>query len=262
LLVFLPSLALSAYFLFMKLDHFVIHIDNDETILSDLKRKIEPLGFPFEPKWGKGTAGFKAANIWIGRQYFEIVRLLKPDGGGWTKHWVERHNLGKRGIYCVFFATDNIDEVSEQLKSNGVKIQGPDRISFKTLFGLLKKTLPWKLIYTPQIPGTDIEIGFIQYDPDPKDRIKKYLVPNADENGIEGIDSASISLPLTDESISYLRKIFPHGNVSPDRYEVQMTNGTLTFLNSSTTTLSLKAKNTNPKYLGKRFDFQNVSVTL
>lgn len=46
----------------MKLDHFVVHIDNDEKILSDLKAKIEPLGYPFRPKAGKGTRGFKAAN--------------------------------------------------------------------------------------------------------------------------------------------------------------------------------------------------------
>jgi len=69
----------------MKLDHFVVHIDNDESILERLKQTIEPLGFPFEPKRGKGTKGFKAANIWIGRQYFEIIRLLRPDGGGWPE---------------------------------------------------------------------------------------------------------------------------------------------------------------------------------
>ena len=39
----------------IKLDHFVVHVDNDMNALNDLKDRIVPLGFPFEPKWGKGT---------------------------------------------------------------------------------------------------------------------------------------------------------------------------------------------------------------
>jgi hypothetical protein len=33
-------------------------------------------------------------------------------------------------------------------------------ITFKALFGLLKKSLPFRLVYTPPIPGTDLEIFF------------------------------------------------------------------------------------------------------
>ena len=49
----------------IRLDHFVVNIDNDVEKLKALKRQIEPLGYPFEPTWGKGTKGFKVANIWI-----------------------------------------------------------------------------------------------------------------------------------------------------------------------------------------------------
>ena len=85
----------------LTLDHFVVHIDNDPAILADLKKRLVGSGVPFEPEWGKGTKGFKAANIWIGRQYFEIIRILRPDGGGWVPRWVERHHRGRRGLYCV-----------------------------------------------------------------------------------------------------------------------------------------------------------------
>lgn len=193
----------------MNFDHVVVHIDNDEQILSDLKQKAENVGVPFEPSWGKGTKGFKTSNIWIGRQYFEIIRLLHPDGGGWEQRWVSKYNVGKRGAFCLFLQTNNIHSVANKLRAYGLAIDGPKRLSFKGFFGLIKKTLPWELIYLPAIPGTDLEIGFIQYDPDPKDRIKQFLVPNADENGIAGITSAEVTLPLSAEVRQFLQKLFP-----------------------------------------------------
>lgn len=50
----------------MRLDHFVVHIDGDQTKLETLKNTIEPMGFPFNPNAGKRTKGFQVANIWIG----------------------------------------------------------------------------------------------------------------------------------------------------------------------------------------------------
>lgn len=244
----------------LKLDHFVVHIDNDEAILNKLKQQIEPLGFPFEPTWGKGTSGFKAANIWIDRQYFEIIRLLDKNGGGWTRHWVEQYNQGKRGIYCIFLVTDKLDDVSQSIKTAGIEVQGPERISFKALFGLIKKTLPWRLVYLPKIPGTSLEIGFIQYDPDPKDRIKQFLVPNSDEKGIVGIPSATIFIPLNDEAIKFLTKIFPLYARKNNELLVHLKNGTLTFKNSDRIRVELIAETSNAKLQGNSFSFENVLV--
>jgi Glyoxalase-like domain len=202
----------------MNLDHVVVHIDNNERILSDLKKQAENAGVPFEPSWGKGTKGFKASNIWIGRQYFEIIRLLKPDGGGWEERWVSSYNAGKRGVFCLFLQTNDIRSVANRLRADGLSIDGPKRQNFKGFFGLFKKTLPWELIYLPPIPGTDLEIGFIQYDPDPKDRIKQFLVPNAEENGIDGITSAEVVLPLSSEAREFLQQIFPEAKNSTQEW--------------------------------------------
>lgn len=244
----------------MKLDHFVVHIENDDAILEQLKRTIEPLGFPFEPTWGKGTAGFKAANIWIGRQYFEIIRLLKPDGGGWPEKWVQRHHTGKRGVYCIFLVTDDLSAIANSLSVHGVPIQGPERISFRAFFGLFKKTLPWQLIYLPEIPGTHLEIGFIQYDPDPKDRIKQFLVPNSDERGIMGISAATVHLPLDERSREFLKRVFPGIQENGHGLSVPLKNGELKFLAAATTFVDLKADVNSDQLKERSFRFENLSV--
>jgi hypothetical protein len=245
----------------LKLDHFVVHIDNDEKILSDLKGEIEPLGFPFEPQWGKGTKGFKAANIWIGRQYFEIIRLLRPDGGGWVPKWIKRHSDGIRGLYCIFIATKEIEKIASNLKISGLQIQGPERITFKAFFGLIKKTLPWRLIYLPPIPGTNLEIGFIQYDPDPSDRIKQYLVPNSDERGITGVSSARVHLPLSDEARTYLQKLFPGGASSQNQFEIPLSSGHLIFEHQPDKVhVTLFVDSKDSQHPRGKFQFLNVAV--
>ena len=95
----------------VRLDHFVVNIDNNMEKLKELKKQIEPLGYPFEPTWGKGTKGFKVANIWIGLQYLEMVWLKKKDGGGWKPDWVEKYNNGHRGIIAIYLMTDKLDEI-------------------------------------------------------------------------------------------------------------------------------------------------------
>mgnify|MGYP000877496221 FL=1 len=58
----------------MKLDHFVVNIDKkyqkDEKNISNISDSI-----PYEPKWGKGTKGFKVSNLWIGNEYLEMVHV-------------------------------------------------------------------------------------------------------------------------------------------------------------------------------------------
>ena len=216
------------------LDHFVVHIDNDEALLDDLKTRLATCGVPFEPTWGKGTKGFKAANIWIGSQYFEIVRLLRPDGGGWVPKWVERHQAGKRGLYCLFLETDELDTVVERLHAAGIEAGEPERITFRGFLGLFKKTMPWRVLYLPTIPGTDLEIGFIEYDPGAREKLAPYLVPNAAENGITGVTNATLNLPLTETAKTYLKQLFPAATATTDELTIPLTTGQLRIKNGKT----------------------------
>lgn len=137
----------------MRLDHFVIHIDKDQTKLESLRSQIEPIGFPFNPHSGKGTKGFQVANIWIGDQYLELVWLRTKDGGGWREEWVDKYNRGLRGIFGLCLMTDQLDSLEKELRKRGVAVSPPERITFRMLFGLVKKSLPFRLVFTPPIPG-------------------------------------------------------------------------------------------------------------
>ncbi|WP_406242438.1 hypothetical protein ACF3M2_19685 [Tissierella carlieri] len=106
----------------LRIDHLVINIDEKYQIDNDTINSIRNSGYPYEPKWGKGTKGFKASNIWIGQEYFEMIRLLKKDGGGWRKEWVEKYNKGHRGLICIIFETNDLDKDYHRLKQKGLKL--------------------------------------------------------------------------------------------------------------------------------------------
>ena len=226
----------------LELDHFVIHIADDPAILTELKAQLDRHDVPFEPDWGKGTKGFKAANIWIGRQYFEIIRILRSDGGGWVKRWVERHHQGQRGLYCLFLKTDRMDDLFGSLRAADIAVSNPERVTYRGFFGLFTKTMPWRMLYLPPIPGTGLELAFITYDPDPKDVMKAHMVPNADENGITGIHDARLCLPLKNEARDFLMRVFPDAMDADDALTVPLENGTIRIENASAVHADLYAR--------------------
>ncbi|MFC2164453.1 VOC family protein [Acidobacteriota bacterium] len=247
----------------IKLDHFVVHVDNDMNALNNLKAKIVPLGFPFEPKWGKGTKGFKATNIWIGEQYFEIVWLKRKDGGGWRSDWVEKYTGGHRGIIAIGLLTDELDRTVKELKERGIPVSDPERISFRWFFGLLKKSMPWRNAFPPSIPGTDLQIFFGELDsPQVMDKMKAYMVPNSSENGITGIQEALVKTKFSEEAWKYLHTLFPKAAEQGSRLVYDMGTTKLSFEtnNSPDMVVELKAITTDPSHEGHCFTVGNVHV--
>ena len=226
----------------LELDHFVVHIDNEANLLPDLKTRLAAVNVPFEPDWGKRTKGFKAGNIWIGRQYFEIISILRQDGGGWVERWVERHQRGQRGLYCLFLKTDRLDGVRVHLQEPGISVSNPERVTYRAFIGLFKKTMPWRMLYLPPIPGTDLELAFIQYDPDPKDVMKAHMVPNADDNGVTGIHNARLHLPLTDDARDFLLRVFPDAAHADEMLTVPLASGLIRIENADAVHADLYAQ--------------------
>lgn len=64
----------------MKIDHLVINVNKEIQENKETIKNVHSIGLPYVPKCGKGTKGFKVSNIWIGKEYLELVRVKTKDG--------------------------------------------------------------------------------------------------------------------------------------------------------------------------------------
>lgn len=193
----------------MKLDHFVINVDKkyqtDKTIIDCIRAN----GFPYEPKWGKGTKGFKVSNLWIGNEYFEMIRILKPDGGGWIEEWTRKYNKGHRGMICLMFDVEGIDTIYHSLNRKNIPVTQPKWLEFKWFFSLLTRRMPWRNCYIPFFEGIPLQIGFQEMkDEKSRDFMNQYMVPNSRDNGIKGINKVIIKGQFTENDFDLISTVF------------------------------------------------------
>lgn len=192
-----------------RIDHLVINIDEKYQTDSNIVNNIINAGFPYKPKWGKGTKGFKVSNIWIGKEYFEMIRLLKKDGGGWRKDWVEKYNQGHRGLICIIFETNDLDKDYHRLKQKDIEITAPEFLKFKWFFNLFSRTMPWRNSYISFFEGIPLQISFQQMkDNKSREFIHQYMVPNSTDNQINGIKTIIVKGKLTDNDKRKIKNIF------------------------------------------------------
>ncbi len=193
----------------MKLDHLVVNVDKKYQTDKSIIDNIRTAGFPYEPKWGKGTGGFKVSNLWIGNEYFEMVHILKSNGGGWIPEWTKRYNHGHRGMICLMLDVENIDEIYSLLKSRNVQVTPPQWLEFKWFFNLLTRRMPWRNCYMPFFEGVEFQIGFQQMqDEKARDFMSQYMVPNSRDNGIIGIDNVIIKGQFTKQDFEMIVAVF------------------------------------------------------
>jgi len=175
----------------LEINHVVIHVDSNKNV-DEFKHHLDNAGVPFEPTWGKKAKGFKVSNIWFGMQYFEIVNIVKSKNL-WLPSWAKRHAKGERGTFCILFKIQSpISDLQKKLRDAGYRVTEPERTTFKGFLGLFEKQLPWRFCLTSKIPGTNIELGFIEYDAGAEEQIKPYLVPNGADVGLTGLSRSTI----------------------------------------------------------------------
>ncbi|SBW02847.1 conserved hypothetical protein [uncultured Eubacteriales bacterium] len=193
----------------MKLDHLVINVDKKYQTDKNIIDNIRAVGFPYEPKWGKGTGGFKVSNLWIGNEYFEMVRILKSNGGGWIPEWTKRYNRGHRGMICLMLDVENIDEIYLSLKSRNIQVTPPHWLEFKWFFNLLTRRMPWRNCYMPFFEGVEFQIGFQQMqDEKARDFMSQYMIPNSRDNGIFGVNNVIIKGQFTKQDFEMIVSVF------------------------------------------------------
>lgn len=193
----------------MKIDHIVVNVDKKYQKDNSTIENIRKTGLLYEPRSGKGTNGFKASNIWIGYEYFEMINILKPEGGGWVPEWADRFNQGHRGMICLMLDVENIELLYENFIKKGIEISQPNWLEFKWFFNLLTRRMPWKNTYLPFFENVPFQIGFQQLkDEKTREFMNQYAVPNSRDNGIVGISEIVISGEFSDSDFKLLQSIF------------------------------------------------------
>ena len=248
----------------MKIDHLVVNVDKEYQTDPHTIEDIRNVGLPYEPKWGKGTSGFKASNIWIGDEYFELIRLLKEKGGGWRKEWVESYNKRHRGLICLFIETDNINENFSRIKNLGIDISTPKYLQFKWCFGLLTRTMPWQNSYLPFFENIPFQLGFQQMkDEASKNWMKPYMVPNSRENGIDRISAINIYGNYTKNDNQLICNVFPDATVHSNRVIVEFTNNQkLSFIQNESHYIEVQIQCIDEELKGKGVDIHNIKIQI
>ncbi|WP_413304045.1 hypothetical protein AA0X95_00155 [Bacillus sp. 1P10SD] len=177
-----------------------------------------------------------------------------------------KYHSGKRGIFGLCFMVDNVEEIKAELESRGVHVSGPERITF-TMLRFFKKSLPFRTLYTSEIPGTDLQIMFLEMDSQEKyEFTKKYFMhPNSEKNQVNAINRAVVELQESDEVKAFISSVFPECVETETGRSLIMNDTVLDFHLKKENDLKvhLYAKTTNPELpLGKPIEVENVSLQL
>lgn len=244
------------------LDHFVINIDECYQRNPKIIEQIINTGFPYKPSWGKGTKGFKASNLWIGNEYFEMINILKHNGGGWKEDWVKLYNQGHRGLICLMLDTVDLDRVYEQLRKKNIEVTVPEYLEFKWFFNLLTRTMPWRNSYISFFQGIPLQIG-IQQMKDQKSRefMNEYMVPNSRDNNITGVNKVVVKGNLTKEDIKLINYIFDGSIVENNPITIKLNKRqTLIFEESKTYHVKVFTQCSNETFNNKNITIENVTI--
>ncbi|WP_294188704.1 hypothetical protein [uncultured Clostridium sp.] len=245
-----------------KFDHFIINIDEHFQKDSKYINEIIEAGFPYKPSWGKGTKGFKVSNLWIGNEYFEMVNILKKDGGGWTKSWTNLYNNGHRGLVCLMLDVDDLDNIHNSLCSKNINITTPEFLKFKWFFNLFTRTMPWRNSYINFFEGVPLQIG-IQQMKDDKSRnfMEEYMVPNSRENEILGIKKVIIKGPFTKDDIKLINKIFEDYIIQSLPITINLDNNqTLIFQEEEEYKVDIFTQCDNLNFKNKKIEIENITI--
>lgn len=245
-----------------KLDHFVVNINGSYQKDKDEIKKITEAGFPYEPSWGKGTKGFKASNLWIGNEYFEMINIIRADGGGWKEDWVELYNKGHRGLVCLMLDVEDIDKIYKSLTNKYIEVTKPEYLKFKWFFNLLTRTMPWRNSYINFFEGIPMQIGFQQMkDEKSRDFMDQYMVPNSRDNEILGISKVIIRGTLTSKDISLIEGVFEDLIINRKPLTIELNQGqTIVFEENEDYSVEMFTKCKNENYINKIIKIENITV--
>lgn len=245
----------------MKIDHLVVNVDRYVHEDKAFIQQIKSLGLPYEPKWGKGTRGFKVSNLWIGNEYFEMVRIKKNDGGGWLENWTEAYNHGHRGLIGFALDVEDIDAVYKRISDLNIEISPPEPLRFRWFFNLFTRTMPWKNSYVPKFEGVPFQFFFQQMN-DEKSLafMQQYMVPNSREHNIQGISQVNIYGAWTPKDKKLLKALFTDHVVGDGEITISLASQTICCIDSDTYSVEVVLDCENEEYAMKQLKVANMVI--
>lgn len=245
----------------LKIDHLVVNADRFIQQDRDFIRGILAMGLPYKPSWGKGTRGFKVSNLWIGREYFEFVRIKKKDGGGWLQDWTSKYLAGHRGLIGFALEVDDIDAIYRDLRDKHIEVTPPEPLSFRWFFKRLTKTMPWRNAYLPPMTGLPFQF-FLQQLNDDKSRqyMEQYMVPNSRDNGIGGITEVIIHGELSNADKDLIHALFHDCEDQPEALTITLGTQIIRFINSPTYKVEVLLQCSNPQFARLTQDIGNLRI--
>lgn len=248
-----------------KLDHCVVNIDRKYQTNQDVINGIRDKGFPYEPKWGKGSSGFKASNLWIGDEYFEMISILKRNGGGWKQDWVDRYNSGHRGLICLMLDVEDIEALYSTLRGKDIAITTPQYLQFKWFFRMFTRTMPWRNAYLDFFEGVPLQIGFQQMKDDKsREFMRQYMVPNSRDNSITAIKEVTIKGGFSKRDLQLIRRLFGISSSDNDnRVEIGLSNQcTLIFEMDTIYKVYIKTYSDHDRLVGNKIQIENIEMEI
>lgn len=247
----------------MQFDHIVVHVDNNNQKIKALKETLNAQGYPFEPSQGRRNTQYSTSAINIGQEYIEIVRLLKRNARSWMPYWVRRYENGERGAFCIFIEIEDVERTAVALKRAGVKMGGPFVLNYPGFLGLLHVESPYFIYFMPNFPGSSLQLALMQYKKkNGRETFQAGMLPNAIENGINGIRRVEVALPQLAESMEDLQKIFPDLQSENGVWSTQLEKARFLFSQSADedTHVRLSTITSQRVYVGKRSQIDNVEL--
>ncbi|MCD4783467.1 MAG: hypothetical protein K8T10_06515 [Candidatus Eremiobacteraeota bacterium] len=241
-----------------EIDHLVALVDDSEYIFEKIKKEFEKSGFPVSLNSGKEGKNFKTITPFVGRSYFEMLRLL----GGASDECPDCVNQwnkgGVRGVVMLFLRVKDLDVIYKTLCQNKVYVKEP----YREYYGVKrnKKSMPLRYLDLPIIEDLPLWIRWIQYDTMMWNMLRTGPKPNSKNvNGVDHFDSIKIKGPFTSEDFSLLEKVFPKigdGEIN----QVNLRNSKLLFEKSKKTGIEIVALTDDDDYIGKQMKMYNFDI--
>lgn len=247
----------------MRIDHIVVHVDNDPLKVNTLSSAINAQGFPFNPEAGRRSFDYRVNNINVGNEYIEVVRLVRPKTSSWMPLWTNEYNKGERGVFCIFLEVDDVERLAVAIKKAGIRARGPAVLTYPVLLGIIHTETPYFIYYLPNFPDTPLQLAIMQYKkPSQRESFMAKLQPNSEQNGINGVRKVEIELPNLDGSMDMLQKLFPDLHHEHDEWFTMLEKQRVIFRRSADQQAHVRvsAVASQRAYLGKKFQIDNLEV--